>query len=278
MRRVLMVIAALGAAAGLAGGAAHGQAWREPPGGYGAEDGPPDPEYQQPYDQPAYDQGAGDPGYQQDYDQGDDQAQVQPVRYRRHAPIRRRGESAAGLEAQVLAEINEARMHPARYAARLRAYRANYHGRVVREPGDEIGVQTNEGVAALDEAIAYVERRKPLRPLSPNSRLARSAARLAQGEGPTGIVGHIGPDGLTPAQRMKQAGVWAGITEENISFGQSTAEAVVRQLIIDDGVPSRGHRTSIFEPGLSAAGVSCGPHVRYGWMCVLDFAGALASR
>jgi uncharacterized protein YkwD len=205
------------------------------------------------------------------------QAYYQPVRWRRHAEITRR-RFEGSLEAQVLAEINEAREHPQRYAARLRAYRANYHGDVVREPGDEIGVRTNEGVAALDEAIADVERRRPERPLSPNSRLAAAAARLAQGEGPTGIVGHIGPDGLTPGQRMKAAGVWAGITEENVSFGQSTAAAVVRQLIIDDGVPGRGHRASIFEPGLSAAGVSCGPHIRYGWMCVIDFAGAVMAQ
>ena len=146
---------------------------------------------------------------------------------------------------------------------------------MVRAPGDDVGVETHEGLAALDEAIVDVERRQPLNPLVPNGRLRASAARLAQEEGPTGVVGHVGPDGLTPGQRMRDAGVWAGITEENISFGQATAAAVVRQLIIDDGVPDRGHRSSIFEPGLTVAGVSCGPHVRYGWMCVIDVAGAL---
>ena len=168
------------------------------------------------------------------------------------------------------------RTNPQRYAERLRALRAYYHGDVVRAPGDEVGVRTHEGVAALDEAIADVERRRPLKPLVLNSHLRASAARLAREEGPTGAVGHVGPDGLTPGQRMREAGAWAGITEENISYGQATAAAVVRQLIIDDGVPSRGHRSSIFEPGLTAAGVSCGPHARYGWMCVIDFAGALA--
>lgn len=255
--RVFTFTAALGLAAGLVAGATAAQDWSRPAysddgGGYETPDAQPDPA---------------------------DQSYYEPVRWRRHAQASHsRFAGSASLEAQVLAQINEARMHPARYAAELRAYRRNYHGDVVREPGDEIGVRTNEGVAALDEAIADVARRRPLRPLSPNSRLAASAARLAEGEGPTGIVGHVGPDGLTPGQRMKAAGVWAGITEENISFGQQTAAAVVRQLIIDDGVPGRGHRSSIFEPGLSAAGVSCGPHIRYGWMCVIDLAGAVMAQ
>jgi uncharacterized protein YkwD len=196
------------------------------------------------------------------------------TRTRDAPPEAPRGEASAALAAQVLAEINRVRTDPQHYAERLRTYRTYYHGDVMRAPGDEVGVRTHEGVAALDEAIADVARRKPLKPLAPNARLRASAARLAEEEGPTGVVGHVGPDGLTPGQRMREAGVWAGITEENISFGQATAAAVVRQLIIDDGVPGRGHRSSLFERGVTAAGVSCGPHSRYGWMCVIDLAGA----
>ena len=50
-----------------------------------------------------------------------------------------RGE--ASLAAEVLAEINRARTNPQRYAERLRALRADYHGDVVRAPGDEAGVE-----------------------------------------------------------------------------------------------------------------------------------------
>jgi uncharacterized protein YkwD len=187
-------------------------------------------------------------------------------------------EPSSSLEEQVLAEINRVRAHPERYAQRLRSERAWYHGDVLREPGDEVGVRTHEGEGALEEAIADVERRAPLPPLSPNSRLAASAARLAGSQSATGQVGHISPDGMKPGERMRAEGLYAGITEEDISYGASTAEEVVRQLIIDDGVPSRGHRTSLFEPGLSVAGVSCGPHMRYGWMCVIDLAGAVLQR
>ena len=244
MRKVGLLLLALSLGACASGGTLKAQGWRDP--------------YYGSYGTTSYSYGYGRPRYA--------------------PPAVARGETPASLEAEVLAEINRVRTHPERYAERLRAYRAWYHGDVVRAPGDAVGIRTHEGVAALDEAIEDVERRRALKPLVPNSHLRASAARLAEEEGPTGVVGHVGPDGLTPGQRMREAGVWAGITEENISFGQATAAAVVRQLVIDDGVRDRGHRNSIFEPGLTVAGVSCGPHARYGYMCVIDFAGALAQR
>ncbi len=65
---------------------------------------------------------------------------------------------------------------------------------------------------------------------------------------------------------------------EDISYGYSTPSEVVRQLIVDSGVPGRGHRDNIFNPVLRSAGVACGPHPAYGAVCVVDFTGALMRR
>lgn len=190
----------------------------------------------------------------------------------------RGGPAGDALDRAVLAELNAARADPAGYAAKLRRWRVFYHDRLLQTPGDETGVMTREGVAAVDEAIADLERMAPLPPLDSSPLLIRSAARHVADQGPEGLVGHVGSDGSTVGQRLRDAGMWAGLAAENISFGHSTAEAVVRQLIIDDGVPDRGHRANIFDAKLNLAGVGCGPHQRYGWMCVIDFAGAVASR
>ena len=80
------------------------------------------------------------------------------------------------------------------------------------------------------------------------------------------------------SERMRAVGVWAGSSAEVVAFGHDRAPDIVLQLIIDDGVPSRGHRTAIFDPGLTVAGVGCGPHKVYRFMCVVDFAGALMAR
>ncbi|QUD86441.1 CAP domain-containing protein [Phenylobacterium montanum] len=185
---------------------------------------------------------------------------------------------AAPSEGNVLAWINWARAHPAEYADMLREYRSWFQGRVVHAPGDETGVATVEGVAAVDEAIAYVERQRPLPPLEQNDRLTRAAEAYAGATGPSGRVGHVGPHGETLMQRIRAVGVLPSSAGEVIAYGPDTSEAVVRQLIIDDGVPSRGHRMEIFDPGYRVAGVGCGRHRVYRTMCVVDFAGALAER
>jgi uncharacterized protein YkwD len=132
--------------------------------------------------------------------------------------------------------------------------------------------------AALEEAIDFLRRARPLAPLKFNPGLAAAAQDHVDSQGPRGEVGHAGRDGATLSTRLQRRGVWAGTMGEDISYGYAQPDAIIRQLIIDSGVPGRGHRQNIFDAGFSAAGVGCGPHRLYGFMCVIDFAGALVVR
>jgi hypothetical protein len=49
-------------------------------------------------------------------------------------------------------------------------------------------------------------------------------------------------------------------------------------LIVDQGVPNKGHRKNIFSRDFRMAGVACGGHARYGSMCVIDFAEGFAAK
>jgi hypothetical protein len=184
-----------------------------------------------------------------------------------------------GLDASVLAEINYARTHPAQYAESLREYRGS-GGQDRQDDGDDdrYAPAGNGGYAAIDEAIRFLQRQAPLPPLSGNDGLHRSASDYAEEQGQGGYTGHVGADGSSLSDRVHRNGVWSGYAAEAISYGEQSAAAVVRQLIIDDGVASRGHRKTLFDPGLKVAGVGCGPHRAYGYMCVIDFAGALVER
>jgi uncharacterized protein YkwD len=58
---------------------------------------------------------------------------------------------------------------------------------------------------------------------------------------------------------------------ENIAYGPTSARGMVLQLIIDDGMPDRGHRKNFFTPGFTQAGVACADHPDYQTICVIDF-------
>jgi uncharacterized protein YkwD len=176
------------------------------------------------------------------------------------------------VEAGVVAELNLARTDPKAYARYLRDYRALIHNGVFEQPG-EIGVQLQEGTRAVDEAIAFLEKRPPLGALAPSRGISRAARAQALDQGKSGATGHSGSDGSSPFDRMNRYGKWATTAGENAAYGASDARGIVIQLIVDDGVSSRGHRANIFNAAFKVVGIGVGPHPKYGTVCVQDFAG-----
>jgi uncharacterized protein YkwD len=124
------------------------------------------------------------------------------------------------------------------------------------------------------EAAAFLRRQEPLPPLHIDGRLEKSAERHVADQGPTGSHSHVGTDGSTVRDRVEQAGVYAPRVGEEIAFDAISAEGVVRQLIVDDGVPDRGHRKTLFNDRIVSAGAACGPHAKYNVICVIDIAGS----
>jgi uncharacterized protein YkwD len=184
--------------------------------------------------------------------------------------------SAAGEHAvprQVLDEINLARTEPLRYAGFLRTFRGYFRGKYYVLPGSDIRTQTDEGTAAVDEAIRILSRQQPRKPLRWSDGLAAAAAELAEDQGRSGDTGHDGRVSHGMQERIERHGSWERTIAENIGYGPTDARNMVMQLIVDDGVRNRGHRTNTFNAAFGTAGVACGPHPQFGSMCVIDFAG-----
>ena len=179
---------------------------------------------------------------------------------------------AAALEyamaGQVLAEINLARTAPQTYVGFLRKFRGIFRGTYFVLPGSDTRMLTNEGVKAVDEAIRTLSRQDPLPPLAWSGGLAAAAAELAKEQAGSGATGH--GDGLR--ERIDRYGKWNRQIGENIGYGPTEARFIVMLLIVDDGVPDRGHRKNIFSTVFHTAGVACGPHPGLRNMCVIDFA------
>lgn len=177
----------------------------------------------------------------------------------------------SALEEQVLAQLNEVRTNPAAYAAKLREYRGYFEGNVVQLPGSDVGLRTREGVAAVDQAIAFLAKQAPRPPLRPAPELAVSARELATHQALAGGTGHAAADGSDARARIKR-NKGSGLIAEVLAYGAGDAAAVVRQLIVDDGVPSRPNRKIIFEDKYRRGGVACGPHPAARSVCVIDVA------
>lgn len=98
--------------------------------------------------------------------------------------------------------------------------------------------------------------------LMPDEILFKSARCHATIAGKRGYVGHDRvnyPEGCD----------WHG-HGECCAYGNSSPEAIVSQLLVDEGVPSLGHRHMLMG-NYSQVGVSIQPHTTYSWNCVLDF-------
>jgi uncharacterized protein YkwD len=183
------------------------------------------------------------------------------------------GRSLTPLELGIVTEHNLARTDPRAYADYLREFREFFDGNLIRIPGQTAAVLTREGRGAVDEAIDFLMAVDPIQSLTTSEGMSRGAADHVRDQGPAGGTGHDGSDGSTPGERIDRHGFWNMIFAENLAYGPDRALDVVMGLIIDDGVPDRGHRTNIFDPRLRIIGVACGPHEVYRSMCVMDYAG-----
>lgn len=175
------------------------------------------------------------------------------------------------LENAVLDELNLARTNPQTYVRILEDYRRQFKGRLVQRPG-KIDLQTIEGTAAVDEAIRALKQRQPMAGFRVSRGMSRAAMDHVKDTGPRGTTGHQGADGSSPFTRMQRYGAYARAAAENIGYGNESGREVVIQLIVDDGVRSRGHRNNILDDRLQVVGIACGPHRKYAVMCVQTFA------
>jgi centrin-1 len=180
------------------------------------------------------------------------------------------------INKQVLNELNLCRSNPKKYSQKLSKTLEYYNRKIYHKPGS-LKIETNEGVENIKACIAYLSTIRPSPELKWSQSLAIAAKFHADDIGPLGIMGHTSSDGTEASERIGKYCEWSGQLGENIDYGNNTAEDIVVNLLIDDGVLARGHRLNIMKRDHNFVGVALGPHAKYQHLCVIVFAEEIIS-
>lgn len=166
--------------------------------------------------------------------------------------------SLSEKEKQMITVMNLARLYPEKFAR-------DYLPAVVKKAER---IEVNE---TYKELVGVLLKQNPLAPLHPDGFLYKHARTHAKDMGKSGQSGHTSSGGKTFNMRMApMQNRYKGVAE-NCQYGFKDAAEVIVDLLIDEGVPSRGHRKNILDPVFNRVGVSFESHKKFEVNCVHIF-------
>jgi len=137
-------------------------------------------------------------------------------------------------------EVNLMRSNPKAYIPYVQEYLENY-----KNAGwDEDSVAEEERVGK--ELIHELERLGPLSRLTPDPKLYRVASAHGVDMKRMGSVTHTGSDGSSPFGRIKKGTNLQSGNENLVGGGLDVRESVI-MLLVDSGIPGRGHRRTLLK-------------------------------
>ncbi len=138
-------------------------------------------------------------------------------------------------ELAMLDEINLVRSNPVGYIKYIEAYKKDIQS----------GKSFGSSLAVCDELIAELRTTPVLSVLKPLPCLYNAAKMHGLDQKQRGSTGHNGSDGSWPWDRVKRACTQLSDGNENLVGGPSSVREAVILLLVDDGIPSRGHRKTL---------------------------------
>lgn len=107
--------------------------------------------------------------------------------------------------------------------------------------------------AAVRQRINEIRQQNGLNPLENNERLAQVAREYSQTMARENFFSHTGPDGDTPAQRVRSAGLSYWVVGENLFKSTNAPQPV--PLAVKGWMNSPGHRENILRPVFTETGI-----------------------
>lgn len=173
---------------------------------------------------------------------------------------------------EILQEINKVRNTPQVYIKYLEERKSQFIDKNLYKPVDGVYLQTKEGILAVNEAIDTLKQiSNSLEPMLLSEELEEASLDHANDVFANNLFSHTSSDGATIKDRVERYCIWKGSLGENIDFGSNDAKEIILNMLIDDGVPTRGHRKNIISKEYKFIGASLCPHATYHFCCVINF-------
>lgn len=109
------------------------------------------------------------------------------------------------LEKEVIVEMNKVRTNPQSYIIIMEEYKKRFQGNKVKI-GKRKFMQTQEGIAAVDEAITFLKSQSSVGELGISQGMSAAARDHVNDQGKRGTFGHYGSDSSDPFIRMNRYG------------------------------------------------------------------------
>lgn len=116
---------------------------------------------------------------------------------------------------------NQIRQNPKSFVPDLESMLAKFDGNLMKNEETHVHIRTNEGAAAVQEAIDFLNSAQPLPALKWNPEVKKAAEDHTRDTGPKGMTGHDGSDQSTLATRLERYGKPVSTYGENLSYGQT---------------------------------------------------------
>ena len=167
---------------------------------------------------------------------------------------------------EIIDEVNKARSNPSGYAQKVDEYISYFTGPIIKIPGINVQIRTQEGDAPYKETRDFLKNEQSVGVLTPSKALCEIAQELLDKvvDSDTGEI-----EETETEQIIDKHGTFSGKFTRAMDFGGFTSEQVVINFLVCDGDPDRTQREPLLGRGLNKIGVAFGKHNIYSTVCVL---------
>lgn len=155
----------------------------------------------------------------------------------------------SSAEQQMIDEINVLRGDPKGYISQVQEY-------INQVKNDDMldAAYKAEEISTAQELINELKNLDPLPLLEPHQGLHRVGITHGKDVQSQGMIGHKGSDGTWPWDRVRRDTELSD-GNENLVAGGNTVKESLMILLVDSGIPGRGHRKTLLEPKWTKCGV-----------------------